>query len=479
VTATLGSVLTFKYGKALPEQSRRPGTVAVYGSNGAVGTHDIALTQGPAIIVGRKGSIGEVHYSEGPAWPIDTTYFIDEFGQHAPRFWFWYLKSLQLGSLNRATAIPGLNRLDAYHLQVAIPPVAEQHRIVAKLENLLQRSKSTDEELARVLPLIERYREAFLDRTFTAVALSAKRLLLNEIAGKERGIPYGIVQTGAPHPGGVPTVRAGDIKHFSIQLEQLKRVDPLIEGQYVRTRLLGGEVLLSIRGTVGNVAVAGPGLMGCNISREVAMIPPNPGVDPHYLMFYLASPEAQKTLVGHIKGVAQSGVNLSDLRSLSVPLPSFDVQTEIVRSIRTTFRSLQISQSESSRASSLLSRLDQATLSKAFRGELVPQDPQDAPVNILVADTPKSLPEVAKLRPRVGRPPRAPREKAAMTKSRYDDDVNEKPYLATLLKKLGTSTNVEELFKYSKLPVTDFYKQLSWEVKAGHIRDDQKRLEAA
>lgn len=73
----LGEVCEFKYGKSLAAGKRDGGKYSVYGSNGAVGSHSVALTDGPAIIVGRKGSFGEVAYSPDPCWPIDTTYYID------------------------------------------------------------------------------------------------------------------------------------------------------------------------------------------------------------------------------------------------------------------------------------------------------------------------------------------------------------------------------------------------------------------
>jgi type I restriction enzyme S subunit len=74
---TLGEVCEFRYGKALPAHDRAGGDFGVFGSNGEVGRHDKPLTAGPTIIVGRKGSFGEVRYSDEACWPIDTTYFVD------------------------------------------------------------------------------------------------------------------------------------------------------------------------------------------------------------------------------------------------------------------------------------------------------------------------------------------------------------------------------------------------------------------
>src|SRR5690242_2464939 len=82
----IGDILVFNYGKALPASDRAPGPYLVYGSNGVVGTHSSAITDAPAIIIGRKGSIGEIHYSNEPCFPIDTTYFIDDFRGLDPLF---------------------------------------------------------------------------------------------------------------------------------------------------------------------------------------------------------------------------------------------------------------------------------------------------------------------------------------------------------------------------------------------------------
>ncbi len=105
--APLGDLLTFNYGKALREDKRKGGSVAVYGSNGVVGYHDSFLTDAPTIVVGRKGSVGEVHLSQNACWPIDTTYFIDTFGDLEPQFVFYQLKALRLSEQEKSSAIPG------------------------------------------------------------------------------------------------------------------------------------------------------------------------------------------------------------------------------------------------------------------------------------------------------------------------------------------------------------------------------------
>lgn len=132
---TLVEICEFKYGKSLPNAKRISGTVPVFGSNGVVGYHNKAITSGPTIIIGRKGSFGEVNVSLIPCWPIDTTYYIDSTVTREDLSWLAYrLPALGMTKLNRAAAIPGLNREDAYRQRLLLPPLAEQKRIATILD---------------------------------------------------------------------------------------------------------------------------------------------------------------------------------------------------------------------------------------------------------------------------------------------------------------------------------------------------------
>ena len=132
---SLGEVCEFRYGKALKADQRSGSEWPVYGSNGPVGYHHAALTDGPTIVIGRKGSYGEVHYSNGPAWPIDTTYFVDGTCTSCDLRWLSYrLSGLRLTELNRAAAVPGLNRDDAYRKRLLLPPLDEQRWIARLLD---------------------------------------------------------------------------------------------------------------------------------------------------------------------------------------------------------------------------------------------------------------------------------------------------------------------------------------------------------
>ncbi len=121
--------IRLEYGEGLTDAERHPGPYSVFGSNGQVGTHSTYLVQGPGILVGRKGSVGEVHYSEGNFWPIDTVYYVKRLGEDNWRYLYYLLKYLNLGQLNAATGVPGLTRRDAHFILGAFPQPIEQEAI--------------------------------------------------------------------------------------------------------------------------------------------------------------------------------------------------------------------------------------------------------------------------------------------------------------------------------------------------------------
>ena len=167
--AEVGDVCELKYGSSLPARLRVEGPFVVYGSNGPVGSHTQALIDGPAIIVGRKGSVGAVHISEQPCWPIDTTYYVDEHSANIDLAWLKLtLYSLHLGSLDKSSAIPGLNRRDVYRQSIPLPPLPEQKRIVAVLNKQLaavERAKrAVAERLEAAQALLESQRESVFDK---------------------------------------------------------------------------------------------------------------------------------------------------------------------------------------------------------------------------------------------------------------------------------------------------------------------------
>ena len=137
LSAKLGEVIDLQYGKGLDKKLRLDeGPVPVFGSNGIVCFTEEPLTAQPSIIVGRKGSAGALNICDGPSWTTDVAYFVELPSFLSLRYLFNLLSSLGLDGLGKGVK-PGLSRSDAYVLSVSVPPLAEQRRIVAKVDELM------------------------------------------------------------------------------------------------------------------------------------------------------------------------------------------------------------------------------------------------------------------------------------------------------------------------------------------------------
>jgi type I restriction enzyme S subunit len=157
---TLGNVVELKYGKSLPASKRDNGKFLVFGSNGIVGSHSEPLVKTEGIIVGRKGSYGEVHLSNSPFFPIDTTYYVDNLFSQPLKYWFYQLKTLPLTELNRSAAIPGLNREDAYSQFYSTSSASRTKMIADKLDVCWRRCKLPNLRLERILKILKTFRQS-------------------------------------------------------------------------------------------------------------------------------------------------------------------------------------------------------------------------------------------------------------------------------------------------------------------------------
>ena len=119
----LESFLTLAYGKALKKTDHQSGLYPVYGSGGIYGWHHEALVAGPGIIVGRKGTVGSIHWEDHDFYPTDTTYYVIPTDGYTLIYLALLLKTLDLASMNTDSAVPGLNRNNAYSREVACPPM--------------------------------------------------------------------------------------------------------------------------------------------------------------------------------------------------------------------------------------------------------------------------------------------------------------------------------------------------------------------
>ena len=136
---TLGEITDLKRGFDLPKSQRLQGDVPVYSSSGITGSNSTAAVEGPCVITGRCGTIGEVFFSGGPCWPLNTALYSTEFNGNNPRFVYYLLQTIPWQGYTTASAVPGVNRNHVNLCPVKIPDRATQDAIVEVLDSIVDK----------------------------------------------------------------------------------------------------------------------------------------------------------------------------------------------------------------------------------------------------------------------------------------------------------------------------------------------------
>ena len=207
----------------------------------------------------------------------------------------------------------------------------------------------------------------------------------DELCEPGRPIIYGIIKAGPDFPGGVPYVRVTEVAAGVIHLNDLPRCDPVRAALFKRSILKAGDLLVSKDGTIGKVVLVPPELEGGNINQHVLRFAPHRLVDRQFLMRAVETPASQSWMKGEQKGIGLQGVNVEDFRRMPVPLAPLAEQPVVAQQIEQHWRRLKQLASSTMAARAGITELDSAILAKAFRGELVPQDPDDEPASALLA----------------------------------------------------------------------------------------------
>jgi type I restriction enzyme, S subunit len=245
----------------------------------------------------------------------------------SPRFRQWIEARVEgvTGSHTRVKS-PVLLR----HL-VPLPSHDEQRRIVSSIEEKLSRLEAAVQSMeaaeGRVLALRKSVYHHLLQVNWPTVPLGT-------LVQASRPITYGILMPKANIPDGVPYVRVKDMKADGIDIAGLRRTSQVIADEYQRSMLRTGDVLVSIRGTYGRVAVVPDQLDGANITQDTARVAPGPNIRAAYLAAALRAPAAQAYMRRVARGVAVKGVNLGDLRVLPIRLPPMALQAQLIGAVQ-------------------------------------------------------------------------------------------------------------------------------------------------
>jgi type I restriction enzyme, S subunit len=249
-------------------------------------------------------------------------------------------------------------------ITIPLPPLEEQRRIAA----ILDKTDALRRKCKRAVDVLDGLTQSIFLEMFGDPIEDSRypTRRLYDLVESDRGISYGIVQRGEDLEIGTKVLRISDIVDGHITGLGLKQTAPEIADKFRRTKLVGGEIVISIRGTVGRCAVVPGSLSGANVSREIAVIPTTTNrLNPFYLSL-IRTDSAQRRLARDVKGVAQSGINLEDLRELPIILPpQSEIESFLIAQSRIQNVELK-SREQSGKSEFLFSSLQY----RAFSGQL-------------------------------------------------------------------------------------------------------------
>jgi type I restriction enzyme S subunit len=379
----LKTLVTVNYGKGLSEKQRKAGNVPVYGANGVVGFHDTSITKGQTIVIGRKGSAGAVNWSEIACWPIDTTFFIDEFPEILyPQFLYQFLRSQQIDRLQQSAAIPGLNRDVLYSVEVPIPypddpahSLAEQRRIVARLELLLDETRAMREDIQIMRRDLAQVMESVLAEVFP-----------NPNGEMPRGWGWRRLGDIAPEDSQqiVPTDYPEHLfNYWGLDATEKGQIDEpapnFVAGSSIKStciKFTSEHVLYcKLRPYLNKVIVPSSEGIG---STEWVPLRPNPEIiERKFLAFALRTPQFVQYATSNVAGARMPRMSKRALEETRIPIPYPDNPARSLAEQRRIVAYLEHIAEEIHAMDDVLAQdlrdietLEQSILAAAFRGEV-------------------------------------------------------------------------------------------------------------
>jgi type I restriction enzyme S subunit len=345
--------MKLEYGDSLPEEKRIKGHVPVYGSNGIVGFHNRSLVKGPGVIVGRKGTIGAVHFEHGEFFPIDTTYYLSHNGEIDIKYAYYKMQTLQLNRLNSASGTPGLNRNDVYRINFQLPPKLEQSKISEILTTCDNVIAQTDAKIAK----LKKIKQGLMQDLFR-FGIDDHGQIRSETTHKFKDSPLGripeewqlkfldqlstlitngFVGVATPHysnaSNGVPYLYGNNIRANYVDLNNVTYVTKSFHKRHKKSQLFPGDMLTVQSGHIGTTAIVPQNLLEANCHALIFTKFKKNIVDSRFVSLYCNLCLENGKMSHLFIGSTIKHINTTDFFKFLIPFPTKQEQVLIADKI--------------------------------------------------------------------------------------------------------------------------------------------------
>lgn len=391
----LGDVVTLNYGKGLPAKKRIHGDIPVYSSAGITGWHNESLVSREGIVVGRKGTVGSVYYSKKPFYCIDTAYYLTEDDTEQNLEYIYYLlKYLPLTKLNTDSAVPGLNRDNAYSQTVYLPPLKEQKaiaHILSTLDEKIEINNQINKKLEEIAQTI--FKNWFVDFEFPnedgePYKSSGGEMVESELGMIPKGWEVGTISDmgdviGGATPSrkqaeyftnkGIPWITPKDLsenKNLFISRGELDITEAGHKSTSTR-KMPQGTVLFSSRAPIGYIAIAKNEV---TTNQGFKSVVPNEleGFSSEYIYCWLR--ENIEAIKNRASGSTFKEISGREMKKIDSIIPSKKILGKFKNVVGSFFAEVEAIEAENEK----LTQLRDTLLPKLMSGEIrVPLESED------------------------------------------------------------------------------------------------------
>ncbi|OPY75214.1 MAG: Type-1 restriction enzyme EcoKI specificity protein [Syntrophorhabdus sp. PtaU1.Bin050] len=400
------------------------------------------------------------------------------------RFVYFYLRHIKpiAEAMATGTTFKELSGSTIAHLPLLIAPLPEQKRIADKLDTLFGWIDACRERLDRVQLILKRFRQSVLAAATSGQLTEDWRRQNGHIRDSWISTDFQSVcrEITVGHVGkmvseyretGVPFLRSLNVRPFHFDPKDLKYISQEFHLKLSKSTLRPGDVVIVRSGAPGQCCVVPAELVEANCS-DLVIVRPGPKLAAGFACVFINSEMAQSFVRSERVGVAQLHFNVGSMKNAPLLLPSLEEQQEIVRCVETLFAFADKLEARLEAARSRVERLTPATLAKAFRGELVPQDPNDEPASVLleriqaarqsrVSISSTSIKRKLRSQIKTDKKPEV---------TMYELSEIQPNHLTNLIKGKGRVT-AKALYQIAQLTIEDFYEQLRSEEGKGFLRE--------
>lgn len=305
------------------------GEFPVYGSGGEFARASRALFEGPAVLLGRKGTIDKPLLVDGQFWIVDTMFCAQPLAEADPRFLYYACTTIPFGMLSTSTALPSMTQSDLKAVRLPCPPFEQQLSIADFLDHETAEIDALVGKQEQLIATLREDRAATIDFAFPAAAglTRLKAVLLFAQTG-----PFGTQLSAEEYiADGIPVINPTHIQDNKIVPDVSISVSAGKADDLARHRFRIGDIVLGRKGEVDKSALVDTKSAGFICGSDAMLLRPRLDVVvPAYLWWFLQSPSAHSQLEQWSVGSTVAGLNQTTMRKIYLPHPRLEVQRQIV-----------------------------------------------------------------------------------------------------------------------------------------------------